>query len=247
MKTTTIACISASLTRTKPRTACAGFMYSSPPAYRKIVNQRRANRFRGASLALAAAFLALVAGAPGRAQAATIPFTFEVTYDSVLGGIPGPTTLIVPATNIGGSFDPFGSAIYTETGTVTFATLPSGDLVPSTISLNFTASFNGGADTFTGTDFHVFGVSETMTILGGTGKFTGATGFTIPTTVGLPPSGNTSPGFFATLATSGSGQIMAPELNATPEPATMALFGTGLAGLAGVAARRRRRQRVARE
>ena len=27
-----------------------------------------------------------------------------------------------------------------------------------------TASFNGGTDAFTGTDFHVFGVSETMTI-----------------------------------------------------------------------------------
>jgi hypothetical protein len=127
------------------------------------------NKFRGATLALVAALLILIAGSPISAQAATIPFTFEVTYDALLGGVPSPTALTVPATNIGsGSFAPFGSAIYSETGRVTFAILPSGDFVPSTVSLTFTASFNGGADTVTGTDFHVFGVSETMTILGGT-------------------------------------------------------------------------------
>ena len=56
-----------------------------------------------------------------------------------------------------GLFAPFGSAIFSETGTVTFAMLPSGDFVPSTVSHNFTASFNGGADTFTGTDFQCLG------------------------------------------------------------------------------------------
>src|SRR3979490_1643353 len=111
------------------------------------VNQLCINRFRGATLAL----LILVAGSPISAKAATIPFTFEVTYDALLGGVPSPTTLTVPATNSGsGSFAPFGSAIYSETGTVTFVMLPSGGFVPSTVSLNFTASFNGGADTFTG-------------------------------------------------------------------------------------------------
>ena len=98
--------------------------------------------------------------------------------------------------------------------------LPSGDLVPSTVSLNFTASFNGGADTFTGTDFHVFGVSNTLTILGGTGIFSGATGFATATGMGIAPSGNPAPNFIATVATSGSGQITAPGLNAVPEPGT---------------------------
>ncbi len=197
-----------------------------------------------ARLALAGALLILVAGSPMSAEAATIPFTFEVTYDAFLGGVPSPTTLTVPDTNSGsGSFSPFGNAIYSETGTVSFAMLPSGDFVPSTVSLNFTASFNGGADTFTGTDFHVFGVSETMTILGGTGIFSGATGFATPATMVIAPSGNPAPNFFATLATSGSGQIAAPGLKAVPEPATMAILSTGLAGLAGVVGIRRRRQR----
>jgi hypothetical protein len=184
----------------------------------------------------------LVFGFASISRAATIPFTFEVTYDALLGGVPSPTTLTVPATNSGsGSFAPFGSAIYSETGTVTFAMLPSGDFVPSTVSLNFTASFNGGADTFTGTDFHVFGVSETMTILGGTGIFSGATGFATPTTMLIAPSGNPAPNFFATLATSGSGQITAPGLTPVPEPATSVLLGTAFAGLAGLAAIQKKR------
>ncbi len=198
---------------------------------------------RRATISVLVALLILVVCSSGTAEAATVPFTFDVTYDAFLGGAPSPTTLIVPATNSGsGAFAPFGSAIWSETGTFTFVVLPSGDLVPSTVSLNFTASFNGGADTFTGTDFHVFGVSETMTILGGTGIFSGATGFATPTTILLPPSGNPAPNFFATLATSGSGQITAPGLNAVPEPATMALLSTGLASLLAVAAIRKRRR-----
>ncbi len=187
----------------------------------------------------AAAVLALASCLSG--QASTVSFTFEVTYDAVLGGAPGPANLTVPDTNSGsGFYTPFGNATYLETGVVTFAALPSGDLAPSTLSLNFTAAFNGGGDTFSGTDFHVFGVSETMTILSGTGIFSGATGFAIPTTLGLPPSGNTSPGYIGSLATSGSGQITAPGLTAAPEPATMGFLGAGLASLAGVAAIRRR-------
>ena len=197
-------------------------------------------RLRGVSRLTAAALLAV--GCCVSTHAATIPFTFEVSYDAVLGAFPGPGNLTVPDTNTGsGFYTPFGSAIYVETGVVTFAALPSGDLVPSTLSFDFTASFNGGADTFTGTDFHVFGVSETMTITGGTGIFIGATGFATPITVGLPSSGNTSPGYIGTLGTSGAGQITAPGLNAVPEPATMGFVGSALAGLAGVAAIWRRR------
>jgi len=192
-------------------------------------------RLYGRGLGRAFAMLCFCAGLS--APAATVPFTFEVTYDAILGAAPSPTNLTVPATNSGsGFFTPFGSTNYSSTGTATFAVSPSGDLALSTVSLSFTASFNGGADTITGTDFHVTGVSETMTILGGTGIFSGATGSAVPTTIEAAPSGNTSPGYVGTLAVSGSGQITAPGLNAVPEPTTNLLLEVGLAGVATLAA-----------
>src|SRR3954468_8518067 len=113
--------------------------------------QRRANKFR---IAFALASLLLAFGSSSVAGAATIPFTFEITFDTfVEGGPPTGSTLTLPTTVLGsGSFAPFGSSVYSEAGTITFAMLPSGDFVPSLVSNDFTASFNGGANTFTGTD-----------------------------------------------------------------------------------------------
>jgi len=109
--------------------------------------------------------------------------------------------------------------------------LPSGVFVPSSVSNNFTASFNGGADTFTGTHSELFGISNTLTILGGTGIFSGATGFATVASMMIAPSGNPDPTFIGTVAASGRGQITAPALNAVPEPGTIALLGIGKAGL----------------
>jgi hypothetical protein len=182
----------------------------------------------------------------GIAKAATIPFTFQLTFDTFVVGIPSPTTLTLPTTVSGsGSYAPFGNATYSEAGTITFATLASGEFVPSSVSNNFTASFNGGANTFTGTDSVLFGpttFTNNLTILGGTGIFSGATGFATATGMMIASSGNPAPTYLATVATSGSGQITAPGLNAVPEPGAVALLGIGMAGMAGVAINRKKRR-----
>ena len=108
----------------------------------------------------------------------------------------------------------------------------------STVTNNLIASFNGGTDTFTGTHSHVFGVSDTWTILGGTGIFSGATGFATPSSTFIEPSGNPDPNFIGTVVNSGSGQITAPGLSAVPEPATYGLFGIALGAV--VFAKRKR-------
>jgi hypothetical protein len=106
-----------------------------------------------------------VLGFASMVQAATIPFTFELTFDTFIVGAPSASTLTLPTTVLGsGAFAPFGSAIYSEAGTVTFEMLPSGQFVPSQVSNNFTASFKGGADTFTGTDMVLFGQPVLLTI-----------------------------------------------------------------------------------
>jgi hypothetical protein len=94
--------------------------------------------------------------------------------------------------------------------------------------------------TFTGMESAVFGApnpmglptsSNTFTILSGTGIFNEASGFATAAGVASPPSGPPGPTQVTPLSFSGSGQITATGLNAVPEPATRALFGTCLAGL----------------
>lgn len=210
----------------------------------RTLSQPSPNELRGATISLLVALM-LVFSSSGIAQAATIPFTFELTYDVFVVGVPSPTTLTLPTTVLGsGSYAPFGSAIYSETGTVAFVMLSSGEFVPASVSNNFTASVNGGADTFTGIHSELFGAnpSNTLTILGGTGIFSGATGFATATSMFIEPSGNPDPNFIGTVANSGSGQITAPGLNAIPELGTTALLGTGMAGLAGIAVFRKKRR-----
>jgi PEP-CTERM motif len=189
--------------------------------------------------------LTFLAAFTGLARGATIPFTSEIIYDVFVAGAPSVSTPSLPITVLGsGSFAPLGSVIYSEAGTITFAMLPSGEFVPSLVSDNFTASFNGGANTFTGTDITVFGVTTltgNLTILGGTGIFSGATGFGTVVSTMVQSSGNPDPNFIGTFAASGIGQITAAGLTAVPEPTTMTLFGTAVAGLVGLSAIRKTR------
>jgi hypothetical protein len=190
----------------------------------------------------AAAVLAITIAVP--AVAATIPFTFTVSGGAALLGPPAPDNPVGVMLFASAEFDPFGPAAdYSESGTITFTFWPSGDFAPASVSNNFTASFNAGADTFTGTHTYLFGpptaagqtITSTMTILGGTGAFSGATGTATATGTNTPPPGpdDLSPVFFT-----GSGQITAAALTAVPEPSTLPIMCAALAG-AGIWLRRR--------
>jgi hypothetical protein len=186
-------------------------------------------------LATTATIMSLLAITTEIANAATIPFTFSLTGDATLNGQPSPANTVLGETFSGvGTFAPFGPSVYTDTGTITFGFFPSGFGVVSLLA-DFTASFNGGADTFSGTSLDIFNApdnagaqsnSGALTILQGTGVFAGATGSA--TAFGLSVLG--SP-----ISFTGSGQISAAGLQAVPEPGTIALFGIALAGLLGKA------------
>jgi PEP-CTERM motif-containing protein len=195
------------------------------------------------------ALLILVCGSRSMAQAATIPFTFSISADASVVGSPSLATPTLPTTVSGsGSFVPFGSAIYSEAGTVTYMMLPSGTFVPSSVMNTFVASFNGATNTFAGTDSVSFGApnamglptfSNTLTILSGTGIFSDASGSATATGTANPPAvvGQPTPVSF-----SGSGQITAPGLSAIPEPASMMLLGIAMASLSALAAIRKKRR-----
>ncbi len=180
-------------------------------------------------------FAVLWLGAPSVAHADVI--TFIGSLDSVNVPPPAPDigrcgaappNLLVTLPGTGTSN--VGSFTATDSHCVNVAT---GEVFDGLFAWDF-----GGGNTFFGTFLGtnaplptpgMLAFSETFTLTGGTGLFTGASGSLIATgTVAFNPNGtsNAHADFNGTITT-------------VPEPATMILLGTGLAGIAAKVRKRR--------
>ncbi len=180
-------------------------------------------------------FLLLYVGPSAAARADTVALTFSIQHGlTTFGPLPG-------------QFQPAGTAVFTTFGTAQFSASGTAVLNPNgTRSVMGTFNFDfGSGNSFLGTFTGLNSVADPMgnsaitrnlTITGGTGIFSmavgalGANGIGGATLMTIPPT--------APFTLAGSGSITAPGL--VPEPATMLLLGTGLAGMA--AARRRWRR-----
>ena len=199
-----------------------------------------------ATCSIVAALLSFAAASSTKAEAGTIPFTFEFSGTAVILGVPTDDNLALPTTATGSVlFDRLGVAAHSEEGTVTFIKLPSGDFVHSSVLNAFVTTFPRG-DTLLGTSSVTSGppapggipLSVTWTFDGGTGIFLGASGGGTAAGVAIPAGSPLDP---LNLSFAGTGSITAPALNTVPEPSTIALFGIWMIGVAANVLRRRRR------
>jgi hypothetical protein len=187
---------------------------------------------RGIKVAIPSLFL-LCFGALTIARADTVTFAgsrYEKAPAASPGGRCAPALTLIINSSVGVATGTSNLGAFTVDENACF-------IAPFPISITdgvFTFTFDDG-DTLTGTfsgiatrvnipTGHLLTINQDYIITGGTGSFIDATGNISETGTGM------STGIYAINNYTFDGTITAPDLRATPEPATLALLSTGLAG-----------------